>query len=80
MQCLGNDVLYFASVMAAHTHLPIFLIVLGPVDPTELGRTLTHEHIMVDTSKYLTPPEYGSCNMEDMDFDLCHLGKIRHFP
>ena len=54
--------------------------VLGPVEPSALGQTLTHEHVMIDTSKYITPPEYGSCDMEELDFDLCHLGKIRHFP
>ena len=54
--------------------------VLGPVDPSALGQTLTHEHVMIDTSKYFTPPGYGSWHMEDMDFDLCNLGKIRHFP
>ena len=50
------------------------------MEPSALGQTLTHEHIMIDTSKYFTPPEYGSCDMEKMDFDLCNLGKIRHFP
>ena len=54
--------------------------VLGPVDPNDLGQTLTHEHVMIDSSKYVTPPEYGSCDVEELDFDLCHLGKIRHFP
>ena len=29
--------------------------VLGPVDPGQLGRTLTHEHILFDGSWVITP-------------------------
>ena len=34
--------------------------VLGPVSPDELGLTLTHEHLLVDASHLLEPPEYAS--------------------
>ena len=53
---------------------------LGAIDPSELGRTMSHDHILVDGSQFYIPPEYGSHDMEDLDFDLCHLGKIRHYP
>ena len=34
--------------------------VLGPISPDELGPTLTHEHLLVDASHLLEPPEYAS--------------------
>ena len=60
--------------------IKFYSAVLGPLEPSALGQTLTHEHVMIDASKYITPPEYGSCDTKELDFDLCHLGKIRHFP
>lgn len=34
--------------------------VLGPISPDELGPTLTHEHLLIDTSHLLEPPDYAS--------------------
>ena len=54
--------------------------VLGPIDPSQLGRTMSHDHILVDGSQFYTLPEYTSHDMAELDFDLCHLGKIRQYP
>ena len=54
--------------------------VLGPVHPSQLGHTLSHEHILIDGSQFFTRPEYGSHDMEELDFDLSNLGKIRQYP
>ena len=56
------------------------IAVLGSIDPSQLGRTMSHDHILVDGSQFYTPPEYTSRDMADLDFDLCHLGKIRQYP
>ncbi len=34
--------------------------VLGPIDPSEMGITLTHEHFLIDLSYYFMPPEEAS--------------------
>lgn len=56
------------------------LSVLGPINPSQLGSTMAHDHVLVDGAQFFIPPEYGSQDMEDLDFDLCHLGKIRQYP
>jgi phosphotriesterase-related protein len=33
------------------------MTVLGPVDSSQLGTTITHEHVFIDLSCYLTPPK-----------------------
>ena len=33
------------------------MTVLGPIDPKQLGTTITHEHLFIDLSCYLRPPE-----------------------
>lgn len=35
------------------------MTVLGPMDATALGATITHEHLFIDLSCYLTPPKPG---------------------
>lgn len=56
------------------------IIVLGPVDASKLGITLTHEHILVDFSAALMKPEYGCDCLSDLDLKMENLGKVRHFP
>ena len=54
--------------------------VLGPMDPSELGQTLTHEHLVLDFRQAATKPEYGPDNLTDLEMKMENLGKIRHFP
>lgn len=54
--------------------------VLGPLDPGDLGVTLTHEHLLMDYTKSLKSPEYGPDNLADLEMKMENLGKIRHFP
>ena len=54
--------------------------VLGPMDPSELGRTLTHEHLVLDFRGAAMKPEYGPDNPVDLELKMENLGKIRHFP
>ena len=66
--------------MHSYARICTCVIVLGPIDPSQLGRTMSHDHILVDGSEFFTLPEYGSPDMENLNFDLCHLGKIRQYP
>ena len=54
--------------------------VLGPLDPVELGITLTHEHLLVDLLPTYEPPS----NSDDREFwerpvSIESLGQIRHY-
>jgi phosphotriesterase-related protein len=40
--------------------MPTVMTVLGPIDATALGKTITHEHLFIDLSCYLTPPMPGT--------------------
>lgn len=39
--------------------MPKIMTVLGPIDASELGKTITHEHLFIDLSCYLRPPKPG---------------------
>ena len=55
-------------------------LVLGPMAPTELGMTLTHEHLILDYSTKIMKPRYVPDNLRDLILKMENLGKIRHFP
>jgi phosphotriesterase-related protein len=40
--------------------MPTVMTVLGPIDSSALGNTITHEHLFIDLSCYLTPPLPGA--------------------
>lgn len=40
--------------------MPHVMTVLGPIDPAALGKTITHEHLFIDLSCYLSPPKPGA--------------------
>ena len=49
--------------------------VLGPIDPTELGPTLMHEHLLID----LNPPRFAAEEVEpEPEITLCNCFKIRY--
>ena len=54
-------------------------LVLGPMAPTELGMTLTHEHLILDYSTKIMKPRYVPDNLRDLILKMENLGKIRHF-
>ena len=55
--------------------------VLGPVDPSDLGLTLTHEHLLVDFRKgFLPPPPGNDDSLSDLRLSMENLGAIRRFP
>ena len=55
-------------------------LVLGARLPEELGITLPHEHLLLDFTKAMRKPEYNPCCMENLQFTMRNLGKIRQFP
>ena len=56
------------------------LPVLGPVDPGDLGITLTHEHLLLEYGTALMKPQYGPDDLADLELKMENLGKIRQFP
>ena len=54
--------------------------VLGPVDPEQLGITLTHEHLLIDMSPLFGPPEQASAkDLYYQPVSLQNVGRIRHW-
>jgi phosphotriesterase-related protein len=50
--------------------------VLGPIDPSEMGVTLTHEHILIDLTCYYAEPEEASVrNYHEKPYTIDMLGK-----
>lgn len=56
--------------------------VLGPIPPSALGRTLTHEHIKMDYKCCLRPPwrESDVDKMANSEFTMANLGWIQQNP
>ena len=51
--------------------------VLGPVDPAELGVTMTHEHLLIDLMSYFHVPEEASLrHYADLPITMDILGKM----
>ena len=51
--------------------------VLGLIEPSELGITMTHEHLLIDLMSYFTVPEEASCRaFADQEVTMEGLGKI----
>ena len=54
--------------------------VLGPIDPSQLGVTLTHEHLLIDMSPLFDPPEQaGAKGFYYKPVSLENVGRIRHW-
>jgi len=50
--------------------------VLGPIDPSEMGVTLTHEHILIDLSCYYAEPEEASLRWyQDQPYTIDLVGR-----
>ena len=52
--------------------------VLGPVRPSELGPTTTHEHLYIDFSFMYRPPQDSALDLSDEPITLENLGWVRH--
>lgn len=58
--------------------MPIVQTVLGPIDPSQLGATMSHVHLTLDISCWYMPPEHPDARREaEQDFSLGRLGAIR---
>ena len=54
--------------------------VLGPVEPSELGATMTHEHLYIDFSFMYRPPQDSELDLADAPITLENRGRIsRHY-
>ena len=52
--------------------------VLGPVQPSELGPTTTHEHLYIDFSFMYRPAQDSALDLSDAPITLENLGWVRH--
>ncbi|CAH1255310.1 PTER [Branchiostoma lanceolatum] len=55
-------------------------MVLGPIEPENLGKTITHEHLVADFSIFQAPPPKHAPHMGTMSLNVENLGLIRQFP
>ena len=51
--------------------------VLGPIEPSDLGATSTHEHLYIDFSFMYRPAEYSARDLSDEQITLENLGWVR---
>ena len=61
-------------------HPPPSSPVLGPVDPCDVGVTLTHEHLLMTYNAALAKPGYVPDCLSNLKLTMENLGKIRHYP
>lgn len=52
--------------------------VLGPIEPSELGATTTHEHLYIDFSFMYRPPQDSALDLADAPITMENLGWVRH--
>jgi len=58
----------------------VLLPVLGEIDPADLGRTLTHEHLSMQFDVCFVPPPKNNEGVERLPWQIENLGWIRQFP
>ncbi|KAG4076458.1 hypothetical protein HA402_005901 [Bradysia odoriphaga] len=54
--------------------------VLGPIDPSQLGRTLTHEHLSLDFDFFYSEPPKQLNELFTNEITLANVGAIRQYP
>ncbi|XP_071960109.1 N-acetyltaurine hydrolase-like [Antedon mediterranea] len=54
--------------------------VLGPIKPSMIGRTLTHEHLYMDYSTYIQKPRDEDKQMINAAINMENLNYIRNYP
>lgn len=61
--------------------MPTVMTVTGPVEVTDLGRTLPHEHLVIDLTPYVEElSRYQDLPHEEEEVGLANLGAIRGNP
>ncbi|KAJ6647442.1 Phosphotriesterase-related protein [Pseudolycoriella hygida] len=54
--------------------------VLGPINPSQLGKTLTHEHLSLDFDFFYKEPPKQLNDLFTNEISLANLGAIRQYP
>jgi len=64
------------------TQINFSILVMGPIEPKKLGKTLTHEHIRMDyRCCFFKPPLEGHQEkIKENYIELKNLGFIRQYP
>jgi phosphotriesterase-related protein len=67
--------------MSSHPDRGSVVTVDGPVDPAELGPTLTHEHILLDLTSYCREPTTeAERELAEAPLSLANFGQVRRDP
>lgn len=56
------------------------LLVLGPINVSQLGRTLTHEHLAIDFEKFYTSPPHQLKTFFNSEITIENVGFIKQYP
>ncbi|XP_051171856.1 phosphotriesterase-related protein [Leptopilina boulardi] len=54
--------------------------VLGPINVSQLGRTLTHEHLAIDFEKFYTSPPHQLKTFFNSEITIENVGFIKQYP
>ena len=58
-----------------------FFAVLGKIDPSEMGVTLSHEHLSADSRFfYVDPPKGSPIGIDKAPMTIQNLGFIKNYP
>ena len=64
-----------------YPHDTSFLAVLGKIDPSEMGVTLSHEHLSADSRFfYVDPPKGSPIGIDKAPMTIENLGFITNYP
>jgi phosphotriesterase-related protein len=70
----------FSRFFACQLIYVVFIIVLGLVEPNDLGKTLVHEHLSMNFEVAYVQPDEVDGNKINLPFSLENLGWIRYKP
>ena len=74
--------MYYHTTVMCGMHVRVHMCtVLGAIEPSELGVTLTHEHLLADSGAFMIDPKYvPQSSVADLDLKMENLGMIRQHP
>ena len=78
---MRNFLYTYVPLIIKNRYKFLFLFpVLGPVKFSELGRTLTHEHLALDFHKFYVPPPAQLADYFTGKIDLGNVGFLKQYP
>ena len=76
-----SDVDLFNNQLLLCIRMISFFAVLGKIDPSEMGVTLSHEHLSADSRFfYVDPPKGSPIGIDKAPMTIENLGFIKNYP